>query len=912
MTEERKPRYDRDEVKAAARNRWPEVLAAAGIPRESLDGRHHACPKCRGADRFELFDVDAGAVHCFGVCGTKCGDGLAAVQWIRNCDFIEALAFTAEVLGVQPVEGQAKPQTPEEILAAVALAKKVKPESLQHYGGTVKNGAVNFPTWDAKGKPALPFRIWLGGGKRGKGMFDKRQEGGPGAGLFLPVVDGQPVLPQPGDTILVFEGVKDPAAAHEMGYQAVGLNTCRLNRKFARLFRDVHVILCPDRDTAGDDGAQSSASVLFRKAASVRIAVWPVEIKATDGADFRDVRAMADGEALIREAIDTAQEWQPASDPDYRPGKPEIKIGPDELRMTDQAIEALATRPDLYQRGGMLCEVREAPKPPPCIVRPDGGIRAVRAPRPRLREMIANTCQFVKLKKTPDGEEWVPTHVPQTLVDQVEVRGEWPGLQQLEGVVGSPQFLADGSVLVTPGYDRRSGLYFYSDVTFAGIQERPSRDDAIAAAGRLLEVVTDFPIRDVDKSSWLAFVLTVCARYAIDGPCPLGAADANVRGSGKTKMMDCVGLIHTGRRLPVSAITADNDENRKSITATLLAGEPLTLWDNVATVLGGPAIDALLTSTTWTDRILGVSQMTAALPTRTVFLATGNNLEFAADTARRSLRVRLESPLENPEERTGFKHPNLLQYVKENRGQLAVDAVTILRAWHCDGRKDQGLQAWGSFEAWSDLIRNPIVWLGLPDPGETRQEVQRDSDREAMLLRQLINAWELADPEQAGMTVVDAIDRATERPGKPGDPALAAVFAELAGPGGKPSPRSIGMKIAHLKGRVCAGRYFSKRDSHGTAVWVVRSAEKVAAELGEGGTNGTSWTNNLPTRANADFHSNTENKNTHVLGQPAGNSPTTATSPTCNHIDPSSWVARDGALHCPGCAKWMGRVRATA
>ena len=49
--------------------------------------------------------------------------------------------------------------------------------------------------------------------------------------------------------------------------------------------------------------------------------------------------------------------------------------------------------------------------------------------------------------------------------------------------------------------------------------------------------------------------------------------------------------------------SGDDEETRKRITATLLAGEPIVLLDNIAGMLGCAALDALLTSTTWTDRI---------------------------------------------------------------------------------------------------------------------------------------------------------------------------------------------------------------------------------------------------------------------------------------------------------------------
>jgi hypothetical protein len=80
-----------DSLKAAAAGRWPEILSAVcGLDLSILDGKHHPCPKCGGVDRFRLIDEAAGALFCNQCFATGNGDGLAAIQWYRSCDFLEA------------------------------------------------------------------------------------------------------------------------------------------------------------------------------------------------------------------------------------------------------------------------------------------------------------------------------------------------------------------------------------------------------------------------------------------------------------------------------------------------------------------------------------------------------------------------------------------------------------------------------------------------------------------------------------------------------------------------------------------------------------------------------------------------------------------------------------------------------
>jgi hypothetical protein len=61
------------------------------------------------------------------------------------------------------------------------------------------------------------------------------------------------------------------------------------------------------------------------------------------------------------------------------------------------------------------------------------------------------------------------------------------------------------------------------------------------------------------------------------------------------------------------------------------------LIDNINRPLGAGALDAALTGTAWSERILGKGEK-IDLPLLTIWYATGNNVTFKGDTARRCLR----------------------------------------------------------------------------------------------------------------------------------------------------------------------------------------------------------------------------------------------------------------------------------
>src|SRR5437879_4521543 len=122
----------------------------------------------------------------------------------------------------------------------------------------------------------------------------------------------------------------------------------------------------------------------------------------------------------------------------------------------------------------------------------------------------------------------------------------------------------------------------------------------------------------------------------------------------------------------------DEAEERKRITSLLMAGNPIVLIDNITRPLGSGAFDSALPGEKWSDRALGTNS-NVSLPLLTIWYATGNNVQLAADTTRRVAHIRLQSPEENPEHRANFRHANLVGWVRENRARLAVAAVTMLR-----------------------------------------------------------------------------------------------------------------------------------------------------------------------------------------------------------------------------------------
>lgn len=782
------------------------------------------CIACKSSDAFRLH-IHTGVGHCYS-CGKKWSP-FEVAKVVTDHDTAKNLLVE---LGLFKPNGEANGHAGADPIVAIALQKGVSADSLRAFGAKVISGTkIEFSCYGPDGKSCTTFSISTKvGTKANKGLFAR----GKPAGLFFPHADGQVRLPQPGEVWHLVEGVKDAAALQGLGLLACGLNTCRMATKFARLFAGVNVVLVPDRDRAGEEGSQFSARVLRGGAKAVRIAVLPAEFKESDGEDVRDVLRRADGRDQVLQAIADARSWDAQrTDAGATDDRPEIEVTPDEHLVNDQAVQALAADQAIFQRTGTLVQILHdhGPKTLKGIQRPANAPRIVLIREASLRERLTKVARFVKRRESEDGDEVVQVHPPAFCTSAVAARGHWPAVRHLEGVISSPILRLDGTVLQTPGYDIATGLLYEPTGPTIAVAEAPTLDDARDACRALLEVVCDFPFRkETHRAAWLAKVLTPLARHAFSGPSPLFLIDANIRASGKSMLADAASLIITGRLIARMSCPKDDDEMRKRITAIALGADQMILIDNIKGELGSASLDAALTGTIWKDRILGRSEI-VEMPLVTTWSATGNNVVLLADTSRRVCHIRLESKLENPEEREGFKHPNLLGWVRDERPRLLSAALTILFAYCRNGRPGQGLKAWGSFEAWSDLVRQALVWAGMPDPGETREELARSSDREAAALRALIAGWPEIDPDGAGMTAAKLLDRLEKSPDEY-DLFRSAVLDLCPAPAGKlPGTRSLGNKLRHLRGRVVGGRSIDSRDQHGTAVWYVCNTMQTGA-----------------------------------------------------------------------------------
>lgn len=502
---------------------------------------------------------------------------------------------------------------------------------------------------------------------------------------------------------------------------------------------------------------------------------------------------------------------------------PEIVLNAEEGRVADEVVALLARDPDLYRRGGKLVRVitldEEGPSKPSIVV----------MERPFLREWI--TRHAVLLKETANGVK--PAHPPGYIVDAILARCVWEGVRPLIGVRESPVLRPDGAVHQTLGYDQITRTLYLPSIGFPIIPEDANLDDASGALDILREPFAEFPfVSEADESAFLAGILTLVGRTAFAGPAPLTLVTANIAGAGKSLAAQCAAEIALGHGVPTSTFCGDSNESRKQISTLGLRGDPMVILDNLPGSLGNDALDRALTTTLWQDRHLGTYD-NLSVPMNICWWATGNNTDIVADSMRRVIVCRLDVLAERPEERDGFKHPNLIAYIRANRMQLLVAAMTILVAFFRAGRPSQGLKPLGSFEGWSNSVRSALVWLGMPDPVSTQREIAAAANPTIEALGVMLPLMASHPASKDGFVVAELLDVLFPEAGLPTDQAsrdLRHVVEGLMGANGakRPQSASFGKRLRSLRRRVVGGLFLDHapegRSKAGTR-WIVRRLE---------------------------------------------------------------------------------------
>lgn len=495
--------------------------------------------------------------------------------------------------------------------------------------------------------------------------------------------------------------------------------------------------------------------------------------------------------------------------------KPTIRVVAGEIhRVVDAAERELVNTRRYYQRGGLIVTVITDPGTR------DTRIRDIT--QPALVRALAGAAIWERFDER--AQDWVridpPARHAAVLFDSLS----YPHLPVLSGLARQPYLRLDGSLMMTAGYDTATGMFGVFDARAFSIPDNPTRANAEDALAMLRDLLTEFSFfSEIDLAATLSALLTASIRPSLS-TAPMFHARAHMVGSGKSYLCELITAFATPQRGTPTTFPGDDEECRKLLLAELLRAPAVIEFDNLTgDLVAHKSLCTALTSEFMSGRILGLSK-TATVGTRVLFLSSGNNVGPVQDMTRRCITIRLSPQCEVPAARS-FIRPDLVREVLGERGRFVSAALTVIRAWIVAGRPKTLCKSIASYGDWSDLCRQPLLWLGCADPtASVFEAMAEDPDRET--LARLLVAWFEVFGKTPAM-VRDAVRQASISHGESAE--LREVLHDIAGERGEINRRKLGWWIRRHAGRIVDG----KRIVHATASssaerWRVETVESVS------------------------------------------------------------------------------------
>lgn len=454
-----------------------------------------------------------------------------------------------------------------------------------------------------------------------------------------------------------------------------------------------------------------------------------------------------------------------------------------------------------------------------------------------FRSFLYERFQWVRRDKDGTPRKVMPSVSNSASIHAYLKTGLGRGLRNLRDVVRRPIVRPDGTICDTPGYDEVTELVYWPDpnLRIPAVPEQPTDEQVKVARDTLAFMLTDFPfVSREDYNNYLGFLFTPLLFSVIDTPIKLGIIGAHQPGSGKTLLANILQEIHGGTLMP-GLKNGGDEEIRKQVTANLRgAMNPICLWDNVSGRLDSATLDALLTSRSWRDRVLGQTQMIDT-PNDRLWLITANNLQVGSDLTRRVTWSMINPNMPNPEYRTNFTIPDMMGWVKANRGVILWSLYTLIQAWTAKGQPTWCAQS-DLFCGWVGAINGILKVAGIEGEFDSLASRQQAESSQATEWGEMFEAA-YEQFGEGGWTIAELLDRVASNGGStlPGSVLNMAkplsmdilpidVLSEFRAGNTTWVARTLGIRMASLVNSYCGGYQLIKAEKRTRKgiIWAVR------------------------------------------------------------------------------------------
>ena len=334
---------------------------------------------------------------------------------------------------------------------------------------------------------------------------------------------------------------------------------------------------------------------------------------------------------------------------------------------------------------------------------PVGYTRLVPVQEADLPEYLETYVRFYD----PFGEA---VRLPAPYVRPFLIRSFDQTLPVVRGVITVPLVLLDGELIAGQYFDRRLGLPVRTPPELSQYLPNIAQctPQAVADAVKCLldEFLVDVSTDLTGKAMTIALLGSVIERTLLPER-PGFIVTAGQQGAGKTMLLNGISQAVLGRYCNAVPWSTSEEERRKRLMALLLAGHPMIVWDNIraGTIISCQKIGLALTSPTYNDRILGVSEE-AEVPAFCIQAFTGNNVGPGGELASRLGMLRLLTSRLDPEQRP-FVHPDFIGWVQINRVRILQWMYTILLGNFHGGAPDHRLSS-TRFRTWHYMVGGAV------------------------------------------------------------------------------------------------------------------------------------------------------------------------------------------------------------
>ncbi len=446
--------------------------------------------------------------------------------------------------------------------------------------------------------------------------------------------------------------------------------------------------------------------------------------------------------------------------------KPTIKAEAGEIgRIADAAERELAATKRYYQRGGLIVSITTDPESKETTIRPMS--------QPALLRALSGCAIWTRFDSHRDTD--VVIDPPAKHVAVLFDSEAYSHLQALAGIARQPHLRSDGSIVREAGFDALTGLFGVFDTRQFNIPEIPTQRQTIYALQELRGLLTEFEFsNEHDETAALASILTAAIRPSLP-TAPMFHIKAPQIASGKSYLSGIIATFASPTNPSAVAFPYNDEECQKLLLATLLAAPGTIVFDNLTTdLIPYKSLCSALTEEHLTGRILGVSKTAT---------------------------------------------------VRADRARYVSLALTVIRAWIVAGQPTTPCKPLASHGQWSAWIRQPLLWLGLPDPAaRVFEQLAQDPDRET--LGRLLHAWRDVFGNSPAM-IREAVDKCG---GFAASEELREALREIAEERGEINRMCFGRWIARHQGRIVDGMRFEKASGTTSAErWHVKSVMSVTS-----------------------------------------------------------------------------------